>query len=109
MNFYRITLLSLSLLITNISFAGPNYISGKITSLSASATDPAIRLTGNVSPELCNGGTYGWLYFVGTPEERNRVYSTALALSMTGKNVDVYTNSDGAMCRIGNIQALGLN
>jgi TRAP-type mannitol/chloroaromatic compound transport system substrate-binding protein len=62
------------------------------TSLLASATDPAIRLTGNISPELCDGGTYGWLYFQGTGEERNRVYSTALALSLTGKNVAIYAN-----------------
>ena len=89
--------------------AGPDYASGKITSLLASGTDPAIRLTGNVSPINCNGGTHGWLYFQGTPEERTRIYSSALALSISGKEVTVYTNTDGGTCRINNIQALGLN
>jgi len=109
MSIYRIILFSLTILVSNISFAGPHYINGKVTSLLASGTDPAIRLTGNVSPDLCDGGTYGWLYFQGTPEERNRIYATALALSVTGKNVTVYTNSDDKQCRINNIQALGLN
>lgn len=91
-------------------YAGPNYVSGQITSLRASATEPAIRLTGNVTPDDCDGGTYGWLHFEGTPEERNRVYASALALSLAGKSVSVYTNSDGTTCRINNIQVTsGLN
>ncbi len=53
-----------------------------------------------------DGGTYGWIYFQGTEEQRNRVYASALALS--GKAVTVYTNADGTTCRINNIQALGL-
>ncbi len=109
MNFVKASLLSSLLIISNISFAGPSYVSGKITSLLASGTDPAIRLTGNVSPELCDGGRYGWLHFEGTAEEKNRVYATALALSVTGKNVTIYANSDGNKCLINNIQALGLN
>jgi hypothetical protein len=106
----KVLVISSLLLVSNISIAGSTYVGGKITSLLASATDPAIRLTGNVSPELCDGGTYGWLYFEGTAEERNRVYSTALALSLTGKNVTIYVNGDGARCRINNIQVtIGLN
>ena len=75
-----ISLLSAIILSSN-AFAGSHYASGKVTSLLASGTDPAIRITGNISPDLCDGGTYGWLYFQGTPEERNRVYGSALALS----------------------------
>lgn len=92
------------------AFAVNNFASGKVTSLLASGTDPAIRLTGNVSPELCDGGTYGWLYFKGSAEERSRVYATALAMSLAGKMVTVYTNTDGTTCRISNIQVTsGLN
>lgn len=91
-------------------FAGDTYVSGQITSLLAHGTDPAIRITGNVAPTKCNGGDYGWLYFAGTPEERHRVYATALALSLTNKAVTVYTNGDGSTCRITNIQIIsGLN
>ena len=100
----------ISVLISSSLIAGPHYSGGKITSLLASANDPAIRLTGNISPDNCSGGTYGWLYFSGTPEERNRVYSSALALSLSGKTVVVYTNSDGKTCRINMIQVTsGLN
>lgn len=96
------------IIVSGTAIAGPNYVSGKITSLLASATGPAIRLTGNISPDQCDGGTYVWLYFQGTAEERNRVYSSALALS--GQVVSVYTNKDGARCRINNIQVTsGLN
>ncbi|MBL4703801.1 MAG: hypothetical protein JKY54_04730 [Flavobacteriales bacterium] len=91
------------------ALAGPHYASGQITSLSADATNPAIRLTSNKSPDLCDGGTYGWLYFKGTSEERTRVYSSAMALAISGKTVTVYTNSDNERCEIYNIQALGLN
>ena len=99
-----------SLVLSSSLVAGPNYSGGKITSLLASANDPAIRLTGNISPDNCDGGTYGWLYFSGTPEERNRVYSSALAFSLSGKSVTVYTNNDGKKCRISNIQVIsGLN
>lgn len=98
------------LFITVLVNAGPNYVSGKITSLKASATNPAIRLTGNVSPDNCDGGNYGWLYFQGTSEERNRVYASALALALAGKSVTVYTNNDGQTCRISEIQVTsGLN
>ena len=89
------------------TFAGPNYSSGKITSLMGSASDPAIRLQGNVSPDQCNGGTYGWLYFQGTPQEKQWIYSTALAMSLSGKTVAVYTNTNGETCRISNIQVTG--
>lgn len=99
-----------SVLLSSSLIAGPHYSGGKITSLLASANDPAIRLTGNISPDNCNGGAYGWLLFSGTPEERNRVYASALALSLSGKSVTVYTNSDGQRCRISNIQVTsGLN
>lgn len=95
---------------TGTVYAASSWSSGKITSLLAHGTDPAIRLTGNVSPDNCDGGVYGWLHFQGSPEERNRIYSSALALSLTGKNVTVYTNSDGSACRINNIQVTsGLN
>lgn len=90
--------------------AGPSHASGKVTSLKAHGTNPAIRLEGNVSPDLCDGGTYGWLYFKGTAEEKMRVYSTALAMSLAGKRITVYTNSDGGKCEISNIQITsGLN
>lgn len=46
-------------------YAGPHYASGQITSLQASATEPAIRLANNVTPDDCDGGTYGWLNFEG--------------------------------------------
>lgn len=92
------------------AFAGPNWAAGQVTSLQAHPTDPGIRLTGNVSPDLCDGGTYGWLYFYGTAEERHRVYATALAMALAGKEVTVYTNTNGATCRISNIQVTsGLN
>ncbi|ACA85750.1 hypothetical protein [Shewanella woodyi] len=103
------------LLMFNFSFvtqatAGVTWASGKITSLMASATNPAIRLTGNISPDRCSGGTYGWLYFAGTAEEKNRIYATALAMSLSGKTVTVYTNGDDTTCRINNIQITsGLN
>jgi hypothetical protein len=98
------------LFLSSLLAAGPHYSGGKITSLLASATDPAIRLEGNISPDKCDGGTYGWLYFAGTPEERNRLYSSALALSLSGKRVAVYTNSDEQRCRINMIQVTsGLN
>ena len=100
----------LVILLSCTTHAATNYVGGKITSLLASGTDPAIRLTGNVSPDLCSGGTYGWLYFQGTEEERARIYATALAVSLTGHQVTVYTNSDGTTCRINNIQITsGLN
>jgi hypothetical protein len=98
------------LFISTVTLAGAHWSTGKITSLLASATDPAIRLSGNISPVNCNGGTYGWLYFQGTEEQKNRVYSSALALSLSGKTVTIYTNSDGKQCRINNIQVTsGLN
>ncbi|MEC4728633.1 hypothetical protein HWQ46_24225 [Shewanella sp. D64] len=84
--------------------AGTTWATGKVTSLLASGTNPAIRLAGNISPDRCSGGTYGWLYFSGTAEEKNRVYATALAMSLSGKTVTVYTNGDDTTCRIGNIQ-----
>ena len=98
-----------------ILFAGPanagaSYVSGKVTSLLAHGTNPAIRLEGNVSPDRCDGGAYGWLYFRGTAEEQMRIYSTALAMSLAGKRVTVYTNADDGICKIVNIQVTsGLN
>jgi hypothetical protein len=90
--------------------ASDTYVSGQITSLLAHGTDPAIRIQGNIAPTKCDGGAYGWIYFAGTPEERHRVYATALALSLVGKPVTVYTNGDGSTCRINNIQIIsGLN
>lgn len=76
----------------------------------AHGNNPAIRLTGNISPILCDGGNYGWLYFKGTAEEQSRIFASAMALSLSGKTVTVYTNSDGGTCRISNIQVTsGLN
>ncbi|MBL1277921.1 MAG: hypothetical protein COB30_017720 [Ectothiorhodospiraceae bacterium] len=97
--------------ITPISvFAGPGHVGGKVTSLLAHGQSPSIRLTGNVSPDLCDGGTYGWLGFQGTAEEQSRIYATAMAMAVTGKTVTVYTNSDGGPCKINNIQITsGLN
>jgi len=87
-----------------------NHVTGQITSLKANGTDPAIRIEGNQVPLKCNGGNYGWLYFEGTPEERQRIYATALALALTNKSVTVYTNHDNTICRINNIQIIsGLN
>ncbi len=85
-------------------YAGPHHASGKIISLMASS-NPAIRLSGNISPDNCDGGTYGWLYFKGSPEEKQRIYASALALSLSGIAVTVYTNNDGTQCKINNIQA----
>ena len=93
-----------------VASAGEHYVSGKVTSLLGSGTDPAIRLTNNISPTGCDGGTYGWLYFHGTEEQKQRTYSTALAMSLSGHTVTVYTNNDGQKCRIQNIQVTtGLN
>ena len=104
--FYTILFLAFT---ANVS-AAPHYTSGKVTSLSAHGTNPAIRLTGNVSPDDCNGGTYGWLYFEGTAEEKARIYATALTMAIAEKTVTVYTNSDGSQCKIFNIQIIsGLN
>jgi len=90
--------------------SGPSWTTGKITSLMGSGTNPAIRLTNNVSPSNCNGGNYGWLYFRGSAQEKQWIYSTALAMSLSGKTVTVYTNSDGGTCKIHNIQITsGLN
>lgn len=90
--------------------AAEDYVSGQITSLLAHGTDPAIRIQGNQVPTLCNGGTYAWLHFAGTPEERQRIYATALALALSNKAVTVYTNTDGQQCRISSIQIIsGLN
>jgi len=101
-----VTLFVTQILIQSNAFAGPNSAGGKITSLLAHGSEPAIRLTGNVSPDNCSGGTYGWLYFAGTEEQRQRVYASALALSLSGKRVAVYTNNDGTTCRIINIQVI---
>uniref|UniRef100_UPI0040475D67 hypothetical protein n=1 Tax=Rheinheimera sp. TaxID=1869214 RepID=UPI0040475D67 len=100
-----------SLCVSQACIAADTYVSGQITSLMAHGTDPAIRLSnGNAVPTKCDGGNYGWLYFEGTAEERQRIYATALALALSNKAVDVYTNGDGAQCRINNIQIiLGLN
>lgn len=103
-------MLNISSVYANTYVVADTYASGQVTSLMAHGTNPAIRLTGNVSPVRCDAGTHGWLYFEGTPEERHRIYSTALALSLTSKVVTVYTNGDGTQCRINNIQiASGLN
>lgn len=106
----RAMLAAIVMLVVTPLYAGDTYVSGQITSLLAHGTDPAIRITGNVAPTKCDGGAYGWIYFAGTPEERHRVYATALALSLTSKDVTVYTNGDGQICRIHNIQVTsGLN
>ncbi|MCH2160083.1 MAG: hypothetical protein MK096_15040 [Oleiphilaceae bacterium] len=105
----RIFLLALVMLLTSpFAISGSGHASGKITSLKASATAPAIRLTGNISPDLCDGGTYGWLYFRGTAQEQQWIYATALALSLSGVSVTVYTNTDGGRCKIYDIQATSL-
>ncbi|MCS4306763.1 hypothetical protein M2404_001088 [Rheinheimera pacifica] len=41
-------------------YAADDYVGGQITSLKAHGTDPAIRLSGNVVPAKCDGGTYGY-------------------------------------------------
>jgi hypothetical protein len=71
-------------------------------------SNPAIRLTVNISPDNCDAGHYGWIYFQGTAEERARVYSTALAMSIAGKTVTIYTNGDNTTCRIDNIQVTSI-
>lgn len=110
MKIFRLTLFVGALVAANPAFSGPTWASGEITSLKASATEPAIRLVGNISPDNCSGGKYGWLYFQGTPQQRQWIYSTALAMSLSGKEVHVYTNGDGEKCRINNIQITrGLN
>lgn len=104
----KIILISMAL--SPMSFAGDNYVGGKITSLMGSASDPAIRIDANIVPAKCNGGDYGWLYFSGTAQEKQWLYSTALAMAIAGKPVTVYTNSDNETCRISNIQVMsGLN
>ncbi len=95
------------MLLPAISIAGPNYATGKVTSLYASGTDPGIRITGNASPSQCDGGTYGWLFFSGTEQQKQWMYSTALAMSLSGKTLTVYTNNNGERCRIYNIQVTG--
>jgi len=105
----RLYMLMISILIPVSVSAGPNYVSGKVTSLNAQGANPKIRLTGNVSPDLCDGGSYGWLAFNGTAEEKARIYATALAMALAGKSVTVYTNSDGTTCKISRIEVLGLN
>lgn len=98
------------MLASPMSFAAENYVGGKITSLSGSGSDPAIRVEGNQVPSKCDGGTYGWLYFYGSAQERQWIYSTALAMAVSGKPVTVYTNADGGTCRIHNIEIIsGLN
>ena len=91
---------------SHVVFSADNYVSGKIVSLAANVDNPAIRIDGLVAPDKCDGGQYNWLYFQGTPEERYRMFSMAMAMSLTGKSVDVYTNSDGKTCRIAAIQAI---
>jgi len=87
--------------------AGPNYVTGKVVSLLAHGQSPSIRLTGNVSPDQCDGGAYGWLGFQGTAAEQTRVYATAMAMALAGKTIAVYTNTDGERCKIHNIQITG--
>ncbi|WP_185976901.1 hypothetical protein [Shewanella psychropiezotolerans] len=100
----------ISLCMVNSAFAGTTWATGLVTSLMASAMSPAIRLTGNITPDNCDGGSHGWIYFNGTPEEQHRVYATALAMSLSGKTITVYTNGNGAQCKIINIQITsGLN
>ena len=86
------------------------YVTGKVTALLGSAADPAIMVGSSEVPSLCDGGNYGWLYFSGSAQDRQWVYSTAMAMAVTGNTVVVYTNTDGKQCRISNIQITsGLN
>ncbi|KPZ73125.1 hypothetical protein AN944_00273 [Shewanella sp. P1-14-1] len=101
---FRALFFTILLTVCKFATAGSTWASGKITSLLASGAEPAIRLAGNISPEDCSGGKYGWLYFEGSAEEKNRVYATALAMSLSNKTVTVYTNGGGQRCRISNIQ-----
>lgn len=102
--------LILVVLFTTSVHSGPHYVNGQITSILAHGTNPAIRIGDNAVPDKCNGGTYGWMYFSGSPEERSRIFAAALALSLSGKNVTVYTNDDGLACKISQIQVTrGLN
>lgn len=98
---------SIFVLMSGQVFAAPGSVSGKVTSLLASGTSPAIRVTGNATPDNCDGGIYGWMGFQGTPEEQARVYATALAMAVSGHSVAVYTNTDGGPCKIENIQVTG--
>lgn len=85
-------------------WAADHYVGGRITSLMGSAAEPAIRIDGKKVPDKCDGGIYGWLYFSGSQQEKQWLYSTALAMAVTDKVVTVYTNADGGTCRINNIQ-----
>lgn len=92
------------------AYSAEHYATGKVTALLGSAEDPAIMVGSSDVPSLCDGGDYGWLYFSGTPQDRQWIYATAMAMAVTGKTVVVYTNTDGEKCRIGNIQVTsGLN
>ena len=100
----------LILLAPSFAFAADGHVSGKIISLLGSANDPAIRIENLAVPAKCDGGAHGWLYFSGTAQERQWVYSTAMAMAVTGNTVTVYTNTDYGRCRIHNIQVTsGLN
>lgn len=104
LKFKKLMMVLMLISVSQSSFAGETWATGKVTSLLSSGTNPAIRLSGNISPDKCDGGTYGWIYFSGTAEEKSRVFATALAMSLAGKTITVYTNGDGGQCRIRNIQ-----
>lgn len=88
--------------------AGPHYAGGKIKSASGSL-DPHIMLEGSVTPTNCDGGSYGWMKFEGSNStEKHQIYATALTAAISGKNVTVYTNSDGTTCKIRVIE-VGIN
>ncbi len=61
MKILKNTFFTVALLASSFSNAGSSWIGGKVTSLLAHGTEPAIRLTGNASPDNCDGGSYGWL------------------------------------------------
>jgi len=108
---FRFVFLIVITFFSNLVFSADSYVSGKVTKLMAHPTDPAIMIGANLVPGGCSGGSWGWLKFDGaTAQEKQWVYSTALAMALSGKEVTVYTNTDGGPCRIANIQIIsGLN
>lgn len=61
-----VSLLSLLLVASNQFYAANYSVGGQIASLKAHGTDPAIRLSVNIVPAKCEGGTSGLMYFAGT-------------------------------------------
>ena len=103
----KLYIFALSIVVTNsvlAGSAGPSHASGKIIQVSGSS-NPHIRLDDSTTPTGCDGGSYGWMDFKGeTPEDKHRIYATALTAAIAGKSVTVYTNSDNTGCEIRTIE-----